>query len=127
MVTSTSQGIRISVETFYQHKTSDLVLRHFVFAYRISITNDSAQDVQLLSRHWLITDGMGIAREVQGEGVVGEQPMIKSASTYEYVSGCDFATEIGKMSGSYQMQRTDGSLFEVAIPEFVMIYPFKLN
>jgi ApaG protein len=126
--TETTAGIKVSVETFYQAAQSQPLRSHFVFAYRITLVNDSMHTVQLKSRHWIITDACGMTREVQGEGVVGEQPILEPGESFQYVSGCDFNTEIGIMKGSYKFERQiDMATFDVAIPEFMMTVPHKQN
>lgn len=128
MVNAVTEGIKVSVETFFQPRHSSPAQGHFVFAYKVFIHNESSSAVQLLRRHWHIFDACGVHREVEGEGVVGEQPIIEPGKSYEYVSGCDLRTEIGKMLGTYQMKRLlDEEDFVVTIPEFMMVYPFKLN
>lgn len=128
MVTAITHKIKVSVETFYQSEYSYPMSQHFMFAYRIRIENSGRDAVQLLRRHWYIIDALGQRREVEGEGVVGEQPIIKYNETYEYVSGCDFKTDFGKMFGTFLMENcNDGKLFHVIIPEFFMIAPAKLN
>lgn len=128
MVTKTTEGIKISVETFYQPEYSRPLSNEFMFAYRITIDNVSSHTIQLLSRHWFIIDSNGTRREVQGEGVVGKQPVIEPGKQHQYVSGCHLRTEMGKMFGSYTMERTmDGKRFVVNIPEFQLIAPDKLN
>jgi ApaG protein len=128
MVTEITAGVKVSVETFFQPAHSDVLQSTYIFAYRISIENDSEYAIKLLRRHWHITDAYSFKREVEGEGVVGEQPVIEPGSKYQYVSGCDLKTEIGRMHGTYEMERqTDGRLFEVKIPMFEMVAPFKLN
>lgn len=126
MVTSITYGVKISVETFYQ---PELASRgEHVFAYRITIENKSEHTVQLLRRHWFIYDGIGTWREVEGEGVVGETPVIKPGQMHQYVSGCHLLAPAGKMYGTYQMVRTfDGMFFDVTIPEFHMVAPFLMN
>ncbi|HEX2900910.1 MAG TPA: Co2+/Mg2+ efflux protein ApaG, partial [Bacteroidia bacterium] len=101
---------------------------HFVFAYRIIITNESAHTVQLLRRQWLITDALGRKRKVEGDGVVGLQPILAPGQTHEYVSGCDFKTPIGQMKGHYVMVRRDNHQeFKVRIPKFTMATHVALN
>ena len=96
--------------------------------YEVTIANKSEYTVKLLSRHWDIVDGHGEMREVNGEGVVGETPSLEPGETYSYNSGCDFTTEIGKMSGYYTMLKlVDKTEFKVQIPEFIMVLPAKLN
>ena len=128
MVTKTTEGIKISVETFYQPEYSRPFSNEFMFAYRISIDNVGSHTIQLISRYWVIIDSNGTRREVQGDGVVGKQPVIEPGKQHQYVSGCHLRTEIGKMFGSYTMERTmDGKRFTVNIPEFQLIAPDKLN
>ena len=123
-----TKGISISVETFYQEKYSNVSLNEYVFAYRIIIENLSDFTVKLLSRHWFIYNANGQVKEVEGEGVVGKQPVIQPGDRYQYVSGCPLKSEIGKMRGTYLMEREiDGKTFEVSIPEFKLISPMKLN
>lgn len=128
MVTETTEGVKISVETLYQAEYSNPAGEHFMFAYKIRIENLSDYAVQLLRRQWVIFDSNGIHREVEGEGVVGQQPVILPGDHHEYVSGCNLRTEIGSMRGSYQMQRLlDTKTFAVNIPEFHLICPCRLN
>lgn len=128
MLTATTKGIRICVETFYHPNHSRPTEHHFVFAYRITIENRSDFTVQLLRRCWNITDASGANRIVEGEGVVGQQPIIKSGQAHQYVSWANLNTDLGKMSGTYTMERhIDGELFDVEIPEFQLIAPFKMN
>lgn len=126
MSTAITSGIKISVETFYQPEHSSVNYSRYVFAYRITIENDGDYPVQLIKRHWDITDAYGQKRVVDGEGVVGEQPMIGPGESYQYVSGCDFNTELGRMKGFYTMEKQGGSFF-AEIPQFDMVVPFKLN
>lgn len=128
MVTKITDGIKISVDTLYQPEYSNPGGEHFMFAYQIRIDNLSDHTIQLLRRKWLIFDSNGTHREVEGEGVVGQQPIIDPGESHEYVSGCNLRTEIGTMKGFYQMQRLiDGKLFDVNIPEFQLFCPFKMN
>lgn len=128
MVTKISSGIQISVETFYQPDYSNPLTHEYMFAYRITIENLNDFTVQLLKRHWLIHDSNSERREVNGEGVVGVQPIILPGERYQYVSGCNFKTEIGKMSGYYTMENQDTKTqFTVNIPAFEMVVPAKLN
>lgn len=128
MVTKITDGVKISVETIYQPEYSNPANEHFMFAYRINIENLTENSVQLLNRHWFIFDSNGTSREVEGEGVVGQQPVIEPGDTHEYVSGCNLKTDMGSMKGSYEMERiVDGARFSVNIPEFYLIAPYKLN
>ncbi len=126
--TQVTHGIKISVETKFQSEHSDAEHRHFLFSYRISIENKSDYTVQLLSRHWDIFDSNSEHSEVDGEGVVGEQPVLEPGEIFEYESACGLTTDIGKMRGSYLMERKiDKSQFYVTIPEFELIVPQRLN
>lgn len=126
MVTAVTEGITVSVITNYEGFAQQN-LRH-VFAYRVHIENNSKDTVQLLRRHWFIYDSNGEIREVEGEGVIGEQPTLSPAQYHQYSSWCPLATEIGLMTGTFLMQRkSDGSTFKVQVPEFKMITPYRLN
>ncbi len=128
MVTEVTRHIKVSVETFYQKEYSDPFKEEYMFAYRITIENEGESTVKLLRRHWFIWDANNTTREVEGEGVVGVQPIIVPGGRYQYVSGCHLKTEIGKMHGKYLMrQLKDGKQFYVNIPVFEMITPQKLN
>jgi ApaG protein len=128
MITQITDGIKISVVTEYQSEYSNPMQAHFVFAYKITIENCSEHTIKLLRRHWFIYDGDGTVREVEGEGVIGKQPVLEPSEWHEYVSGCNLKTSLGKMKGTYLMERlVDGKQFKVHIPEFVMITPYRLN
>lgn len=128
METLTTNGITISVETQYLTAHSNPRAHKFLFGYRIMIENGSPHTVQLLRRHWVIQESDGQLREVEGEGVVGLQPILAPGEFHEYSSFCDLHTDIGKMSGTYLMVRRDNeSLFEVTIPEFRLVAPARLN
>ena len=128
MVSKISEGIKISVETYYQPDYSNPVNNEFMFAYKITIENNNTFSVKLLSRHWYIYDSNSSVREVEGEGVVGVQPQINPGELYQYISGCNLRTEIGKMHGTYLMENiTNKKTFSVVIPSFQMSTPFKLN
>ena len=128
MASKTTSGVLTSVEIFYQDNHSNPQKGDFVFAYRITIENQNTFSIKLLNRHWYIFDSDGTVRQVEGEGVVGQQPVLEPNEAYEYVSGCNLNTSIGKMAGTYLMERLlDGKQFKVQIPEFVMIAPYRLN
>ena len=128
MVTAITEGVKISVETVYQDEHSNPANEHFMFAYRIDVENLSNYTVQLMRRKWFIFDSNGIVREVEGEGVVGVQPIIEPGESYSYVSGCNLKTEIGSMHGNYTMHNlVQETSFKVEIPEFQLIAPYKLN
>ncbi len=128
MVTAITQGVKITVDTFFQEGHSDPVNDHFMFAYRISIENLTDFSIQLISRKWRIFDSNGSYRVVEGEGVVGVQPVIEPGDNYQYVSACNLKTDVGSMEGHYDMIRlSDLFSFQVAIPKFELVAPFKLN
>ena len=128
MVRETTQGVSVSVSTAYQPEYSSPSQYHYVFTYKISIENKSDYSIKLMSRQWFIYDSNGVVREVKGDGVVGQQPTLEPGESHEYVSGCNLKTGIGKMTGAYTFERLlDGKQFEVAIPEFTLVVPFKLN
>ncbi len=128
MVTTVTNGIKVSVEIDYRPEHSQPANDHFVFTYRITIENNSNNTVQLMARHWDIIDAAHPRHEVDGEGVVGKQPVLEPGQIHQYVSGCNLKSGIGKMSGHYLMERIlDGHQFDVEIPEFIMVVPFKLN
>ncbi|MDX2285122.1 MAG: Co2+/Mg2+ efflux protein ApaG [Bacteroidia bacterium] len=123
-----TQGIRVTVRSEYAPHESSPGHQYFVFSYEIEIANESRSPVQLLSREWRITDALGVKRLVQGEGVVGQQPVIAPGASYRYVSGCHFETPVGRMEGFYLMLRQDNAArFEVQIPAFVMALPALSN
>jgi ApaG protein len=128
MVTQITEGVKVSVETVYQSEYSNPAQEHFMFAYKITIENLSDYTVQLMRRHWYIFDSNGTLREVEGEGVVGEQPVIEPGESHEYVSGCNLKTDMGSMKGSYLMRRLmDNQTIRVNIPEFQLVAPYRLN
>ena len=123
-----SEGVQVSVETFYQPDYSNPIQSEFMFAYRITLENHNTFPVKLHRRNWQIFDSNGSNREVEGEGVVGVQPTIRPGETYQYVSGCNLRTEMGKMKGTYQMENLNNKqMFQVDIPAFEMIVPMKNN
>jgi ApaG protein len=128
MITEVTEGVQISVETEYQPEYSNPIGMHYVFAYKITIENKGTNAVQLLRRHWFIYDSDGSIREVEGEGVIGQQPILEPGDVHQYMSGCNLKTSMGKMHGTYLMERIrDGKRFKVNIPEFSLIPPFLSN
>ena len=128
MVNIISAGIMVNVEVFYQPEYSSPLQNEYMFAYRITLENYNSYPVKLLRRHWYIFDSNGIYREVEGEGVVGVQPTLHPGESYQYMSGCNLSTGIGKMRGIYQMENLNlNQKFNVVVPEFEMIAPCKLN
>ncbi|MCU0379872.1 MAG: Co2+/Mg2+ efflux protein ApaG [Chitinophagaceae bacterium] len=128
MVSRATEGVIVSVESFYQPDYSNPVNGEFMFAYRVTIANNNPFPVKLLRRHWYIFDSNASQREVEGEGVVGIQPQINPGEQYQYISGCNLRTEMGKMHGTYLMQNlANRDEFRVNIPVFHMVVPFKMN
>ncbi len=128
MVSKKTDGIDISVETFYQPEYSNPLQDECMFAYRINITNHNTFPVQLLRRHWYIYDSNATRREVEGEGVVGVQPNLLPGDSYQYVSGCNLNSTIGRMHGSFIFKnKLNKTEFTVQVPAFEMYAPFKLN
>ena len=110
--------IAIQVETRYLAEQSQPEQNHYVFAYRVTITNQGEMPAQLISRHWIITDANGDTKEVRGEGVVGEQPVLQPGESYQYTSGSVLETPVGSMHGSYQMIDAEGRAFDATITPF---------
>lgn len=128
MEIAVTNGITVAVESVFLPQHSNHREHRYIHAYYIQIENGSPYTVQLLRRHWYIYDGPAQVREVEGEGVVGEQPILAPGEKFEYRSYCDLSFEIGKMRGYYTMHRLeDDILFEVEIPEFKMVDPCLLN
>lgn len=128
MVQQVTEGVSITVETFYQPAQSNPLSSEYLFAYRITIENLSTMPVKLLRRHWNIIDSNGSYREVEGDGVVGQQPIIEPGASYQYVSAANLRSDMGKMYGTYQMENLyNTKLFTVNIPEFQLIAPSKMN
>ena len=116
-------GISVRVSVSFLAEQSEPQRGRWFWAYHIRIENDGAQGVQLLTRHWIITDGRGARHAVEGEGVVGEQPYIAPGGSYDYVSGCPLSTPTGSMQGAYHVVGEDGEGFDIAIPKFVLTAP----
>ncbi|WCL54560.1 Co2+/Mg2+ efflux protein ApaG [Gimibacter soli] len=125
-----TEGVRVAVQSYFLSGQSDPEEGSYVWAYRIRISNEGAATVQLINRHWIITDGHGGVQEVQGAGVVGEQPVLAPGERFVYTSGTPLSTPTGFMRGTYEMQRPDGTFFDVEIPAFSLDsphYSLKLN
>ncbi len=127
MARETTEGICVEVESRYLPEQSDTVLDRYAFAYRIRISNRSEATVQLKRRHWFIAEGDGSVREVEGEGVVGEQPVMAPGDTHEYTSGAVLKGPVGSMHGTYEMHRDDGRVFQAVIPRFRLEMPRTLH
>ena len=117
---TTTDGIRVRVASQFLPERSDPDRGLHFFVYRVQLTNEGEQPARLLSRRWLITDANGETEEVQGPGVVGDQPHLDPGEEYEYMSGCPLETEWGTMEGSYEFERDGGERFEVAIGRFFL-------
>ena len=128
MVQLITEGISITVETYYNNEQSNPLLNEHSFAYKVSIDNFSNFPIKLLRRHWQIFDSNGTHREVEGEGVVGQQPVLEPGESFQYMSGVSIRTEMGRMMGKYQMENMlNKKLFSINIPEFELVAPHKLN
>jgi ApaG protein len=128
MIEKISEGIRITVQTRYQPEFSNPANSEFMFAYKVFITNNNDFPIQLLSRHWHIFDSIGVHRDVAGDGVVGEQPIIYPGNTYHYTSGCNLNSEMGKMSGTYSLVNLlNKKAMTALIPAFELVADFKQN
>lgn len=126
---ATTQGISVIVEAQFQPTHSQPIRQNFIFTYRITIQNQSSDAVQLLRRHWIIGDNcIAGAREVRGDGVIGQMPILQSGEQFEYQSWTEMHSDIGQMRGSFTMKRlSDGALFDIEIPKFILLYPPRLN
>jgi len=127
MSSALTQGILVTVRSEYIPERSSLSSRQFAFAYTVRIANQGDTPAQLRSRHWIIADADGDVQEVRGEGVVGEQPLLRPGQHFEYTSWCVIATAVGTMRGTYQMVRPDGTAFDAQIAPFRLGLPQSLN
>jgi ApaG protein len=127
MSEATTRGVRVRVESSYVPERSSPREGRYFFAYRVRIANVGEETVQLVSRHWVITDGDGRVEHVQGPGVVGEQPVLEPGESFEYTSFCPLPTPIGSMHGTYQMVAAGGSRFDAEIAPFSLAVPSALN
>jgi ApaG protein len=118
-----TRGVTVRVSVSFLPEQSEPGRGRWFWAYHVRIENDGAHAVQLLTRHWIVTDGRGARHTVEGEGVVGEQPLIAPGTSFDYVSGCPLATPTGSMQGSYHVVAEDGATFDVAIPKFALVAP----
>jgi ApaG protein len=122
-----TRNVRVQVRTEYLPERSAPPRRQWFFAYRIRIANEGNETIQLLTRHWVITDANGHVEEVNGDGVVGEQPVLDPGDAFEYTSGCPLTTPFGSMQGEYRMVSVLGEQFDVQIPPFVLRVPGSMN
>ena len=121
----TTRNIRVAVEPSFLEEESEPDEQRYLWAYHIVIENRGPETVQLVSRHWRITDGRGRVREVEGAGVVGEQPVLAPATRFEYTSGVPLDTPSGFMTGSYRMRSAKGESFDIGIPAFALASPYE--
>ncbi len=126
-MSNSQHDIIVKVKAEYLPEQSSPPDRRFVFAYHISITNNGSHKAQLLTRHWIITDGEARTEEVRGDGVIGEQPYIAAGATYQYSSGAIIKTPVGSMHGSYGMMDEQGLVFEAPIKAFSLAVPRMLH
>lgn len=124
---ATTEGVTITVRPSYVEERSRPHENLWFFAYRVRIANGSRDTVQLLSRHWIITDATGVVDEVQGLGVVGEQPVLQPGRHFDYTSFCPLKTPFGTMEGTYRMVRDTGEEFDVTIPQFELSPPLSIH
>jgi ApaG protein len=122
-----TRGIRVEVSPDYLENQSDPRGGLWMFAYHVKVRNDGTDTVQLVGRHWIITDATGRVEEVRGPGVVGEQPVLKPGQSFDYTSGCPLPTPMGTMHGSYQMVTQKGERFDAEIAPFTLAEPYTVN
>ena len=128
MVSATTKGIQVTVETTYQPDYSNPQQHHYVFTYKVRIENKSNHTIQLLRRRWEIVDATENKKIVEGEGVVGQQPVLEPGQQHSYISGCNLKSGLGKMYGTFTLEKlVDGKLLEITIPEFQLIASFFQN
>ena len=124
---ATTRSVYVRVEPRYDPERSDPAQDHWFFLYTVTITNQGEETVQLLRRHWIITDGEGQVEEVRGPGVVGDQPVLQPGESYTYTSGCPITTAFGFMHGTYQMVTADGDEFDAEIAQFELSEPYSVH
>lgn len=122
-----TRGVRVRVESEYAPERSQPSKNQWFFLYTITILNEGAETVQLLNRHWVITDGTGHIEEVRGPGVVGKQPTLRPGESFEYTSGCPLSTPFGVMEGTYQMVTEGGDPFEAKVAPFTLSEPYTVH
>lgn len=127
MSEATTEGVRVTVSSRYVPEQSLPDYGRYVFTYSVRIANEGRTAVQLVNRHWIITDGDGNVQEVRGPGVVGEQPRLDPGEAFEYTSGCVLTTPHGTMHGTYEMRRDDASTFLATIAPFPLTQPRTLH
>jgi len=116
-----TNGVRVDVENYYVQEKSVPAMNQYLFGYEITVTNENPEPVQLLHRHWVITDALGRTDEVKGPGVVGKQPRLKPGESFTYDSFCPLPTPFGSMRGAFKMMRDNGELFDAEVPLFSLV------
>ncbi len=124
MYEANTRGVHVSVTPHFMESESSPRDSRFFWAYTVEIVNEADMTVQLISRHWRITDAHGQLHEIKGPGVVGEQPVLRAGESFKYTSGCPLDTPHGSMVGAYQMVAENGDAFEAAIPAFPLQSPY---
>jgi ApaG protein len=127
MSDATTEDVRVEVLSQHSPENSHPQKGEWVFSYTVRITNQGTEAVQLLSRHWIITDGVENTREVKGDGVVGEQPLLQPGESYQYSSWCPLSTPMGSMRGTYQMVSAGGRRFDIEIAPFALRARYTVN
>lgn len=127
MFSKITHSIKVTAVPQFLDQHSEPDEDHFVWAYTIQLENTGDETVQLLSRHWKITDAHGLTQEVRGEGVIGEQPVLKPGEAYRYTSGTALATSSGIMLGEYEMETPEGERFHIDVPAFSLDSPYQAN
>jgi len=122
-----TRNVRVHVTARYSQTQSDPLRKLWFFLYRIEITNESSDTVQLISRHWIITDSEEHVAEIRGLGVIGQQPTLKPGESFQYTSGCPLKTPFGTMLGTYQMMTTEGDRFDIKVAPFVLSEPYTIH
>lgn len=127
MSKATTRGVYVEVESQYMKNHSIPEQKQWLFSYRITIRNDGDETVQLLSRHWIITNALGATEEVRGPGVIGKQPILEPGQSFEYTSFCPLDSQVGSMQGTFQMKTLDGEEFDAEIAPFTLATPYAFN
>jgi len=122
-----TRGIRVHVTAYYSPENSDPLRDHWFFLYNVQISNEGSETVQLISRHWIITDAANKVEEVRGLGVVGRQPILAPGESFEYTSSCPLSTPFGSMRGTYQMISAEGERFDIEIAPFALTGQYTLH
>ena len=122
-----TRGVRVQVLSEYSPERSEPAHKQWFFLYTIEITNEGDEPVQLVSRHWIITDAEGHVEEVRGPGVIGQQPVLAPGESFTYTSGCPLTTPFGKMEGTYQMITANAVEFDAQIAPFTLSEPYTVH